>query len=68
METVKVIGIKHNIRCETCGNSWGVYLREDGSYPFGWNVCIECKNKKSMIVKEMLRDDRKQVFQGSERV
>jgi len=41
-EKVIITGVKYNIQCKKCGNTWGVYLDAQGNKPRGWNVCIKC--------------------------
>lgn len=64
--TVEVIAILVKLQCNSCKSIWGMYLREDGSFPEGWDVCLKCECRKSYFgfVKENVNEDgsRREIF------
>jgi hypothetical protein len=49
IQKVEVIAIVIRLRCKKCYSQYGVYLKENGSLPDGWELCLKCEGRKSLL-------------------
>ena len=44
---LEITGVKLNLKCSTCGHTWGLYLNPNSNdLPYRWNSCMSCQSKK----------------------
>jgi hypothetical protein len=51
---VVITGIKITMKCPVCWHEWGVWLANDGHFPYKWDTCINCAEKRSKETIEKL--------------
>ena len=45
-DNVKILAVLVRLKCNNCKSEWGVYQKEDGTLPEGWDICLKCLGKE----------------------